>query len=161
LATLLPKTARGPANSLRLDATLTISQQNIVIYGTWIDTSETRIISSVSSFRLNHTSVAESTNTMLNGSFLFNGSFQYNKRKPIVEDNVELSLSRLDNRTVSVCGWGMNKLGLFNISGGGMKNNADGSESKFSSTKTEGASGSPRMLPSRLHIPHPPRQMPI
>ena len=122
----------GPANSLRLDATLTISQQNIVIDGTWIDISETRIISSVDlpSFPLNHTSVAERNYTMLNGSFLFNGSFQYNKRKPIVEDYVELSLSRLDNWKLSVCGWEMNKLGLFNISGGGMKNNADGSEYK-------------------------------
>ena len=66
---------------------------------------------------------------MLNGSFSFNGSFQY-KRRPIVEDDVELSLSHLDNGKLSVSGWGMNRLGLFNINGGGMKNNADGSEYK-------------------------------
>jgi len=69
------------------------------------------------------------------GKFSFNGSFDY-AGEQVLEKSVNILVSRVNTRALSINGCGMNKLGVFKLYGKGKSSNADGSKYKVSLRKT-------------------------
>ena len=99
-----------PEISLKLVGTLVINERGVSIEGVW------GLFPSNEKFVL-HSSNSETT--LFDDPISFKGSFMWNKKK-VVENGVELVLSRLLNSSnILIGGHGMNKHGLFKISGVG------------------------------------------
>jgi hypothetical protein len=103
-----------PEISLKLVGTLVINERGVSIEGVW------GLFPSNEKFAL-HSSNSETT-LFHSKALSFKGSFVWNKTK-VVEDGVELSFShQLNSSNILIEGHGMNKLGLFEISGVGELN---------------------------------------
>ena len=100
-----------PEISLELVGTLVINERGVSIEGVWGSNEKFALHSSNSETTLFHSKALS-----------FKGSFVWNKTK-VVEDGVELSFShQLNSSNILIEGHGMNKLGLFEISGVGELN---------------------------------------
>jgi len=100
-----------PEISLKLDGTLVINEQGVSIEGVWGSNEKFALHSSNSETTLFHSKALS-----------FKGSFVWDKTK-VVEDGVELSFShQLNSSNILIEGHGMNKHGLFEISGVGELN---------------------------------------
>jgi hypothetical protein len=120
----------SPKDYIELLGTLVISEQGLVISGTWGGKTDWL---SFLSFELKHVSTA--VNIKLLGEFSFNGSFDYAGER-VPEKCVNVLVSRIDTGALSIKGGGMNKLGVFIVDGEGESSNADGSEYTVSLRKT-------------------------
>ena len=114
-----------PEISLELVGTLVINERGVSIEGEWGSNEKFALHSSNSETTLFHSKALS-----------FKGSFVWNKTK-VVEDGVELSFShQLNSSNILIEGHGMNKLGLFKISGVGEKNGEDSTTYKVKLSKT-------------------------
>ena len=120
----------SPKDYIELLGTMVISEQGLVISGTW--GGKTDWLSDLPSFELKHVSTV---NIKLLGEFSFNGSFDYAGER-VPEKCVNVLVSRIDKGALSIQGGGMNKLGVFIVNGEGESSNADGSEYTVSLRKT-------------------------
>ena len=100
-----------PEISLELVGTLVINERGVSIEGVWGGNEKFALHSSNSETTLFHSKALS-----------FKGSFVWDKTK-VVEDGVELSFShQLNSNNILIGGHGMNKHGLFEISGVGELN---------------------------------------
>jgi len=136
-----------PEISLKLVGTLVINERGVSIEGVW------GLFPSNEKFVL-HSSNSETT--LFDDPISFKGSFMWNKKK-VVENGVELVLSRLLNSSnILIGGHGMNKHGLFKISGvGDLNEDSTTYEVKLSKTyiiSSDTKLWKPRLIDGRREV---------